>query len=131
MKYPLWVAGLVFFVLCSLLALSNAGWHLAGVPVWQWAAAVAAGGLGMLGGRMIQSATVDRSYGFRVWIIGMAYGLPMIFISLAFPANTTQHLNWISLPIWIAGAAVFGLIMANVNRAGGVQRSGEAGKLTR
>jgi hypothetical protein len=131
MKYPLWIAGLAFVVLCSLLALSGASWHLAGVPVWQWAAALAAGGLGMLGARVMQIAPADRSHKFRAWVIGTAYGLPMIFISLTFPVNKTQHLYWASLPSWIVGASVFGLIMANVNRAISMKRSSETGELTR
>ena len=121
MKYPLWVAGLAFFVLCSLLALSNAQWHLAGVPVWQWAAAVAAGGMGMLGAALMQQSPPIRRWSFQSLVFGSTYSLPMLFIGLVFPAGRGPV--WISLPIWIVGGAVFGLIMANAQTQGRAQHA--------
>lgn len=78
----------------------------------------------MLGAALMQQSPPIRRWSFQSLVFGSTYSLPMLFLGLVFPAGRGERLPaWVSLPIWIAGAAVFGLIMANVQTQGRAQHA--------
>ena len=114
MNFPLWAAGLLFAAMGLFLGLSQVGWKPAALPTWFWGAVLATGGLGVAGAVLIKQATPERKFTQRALLIGVGWGLPVVFINVMLSLLEGVAFSWISLPIWGTAAACFGMIMAKI-----------------
>lgn len=111
---PFWAAGLLFAAMGLFLGLSQVRWQPAALPAWFWGAVLATGCLGVAGAVLIRRATSERPFTQRALLIGVGWGLPVVFINVMLSLLEGVAFSWISLPIWGTAAACFGMIMARI-----------------